>query len=85
MPPPGWIVERRHRFPARLFHQRVIAQQIADPQRRRARLARAEEVAGAALNARSLGDLNPSVVSVSAFSRFLALIGNRILIQQDAA
>ena len=42
------IVERRGRLAPRLLHQLVVADEVADAQRRQARLARAEEVAGAA-------------------------------------
>ena len=50
------VVEPRDGFAPRVFHQRVIAQQIADAQRRQAGLPRAEEIAGPAQRQIALGD-----------------------------
>ena len=50
------VVERGDRLAPGLLHQLMIAQQIADAQRRHARLPRAEEIAGTAQREVALGD-----------------------------
>ena len=53
------VVERGDRLAPRLLHQLMIAQEVADAERRHAGLARAEEIARAALLEIALGDHEP--------------------------
>ena len=69
-PPAARIVERGDGFAPRVFHQLVIAQQVADAQRRHARTGACRRSRPGRAAARSRSAISkPSVVSVSAFSR----------------
>src|SRR5512145_728018 len=78
------IVERRDRFAAGFFHERMIAKQVADPQCRQAGLPRAEEVAWSAKREVALRDLE-AVCGIGQRLQALApLLGERLLVEQHA-
>ncbi len=78
------IVERGDRFPARVLHHLMIAQQIADTQRRQPGLPGPEEIAGPAQLQVALRDFETVGGVRQRFQPLAPLFAERRLIKQDA-